>query len=72
MHRRRRFQNEYSKEQLNQGIDICRPCHRGIHKTYDEMTLATQYNSLLLLQGDEVLQRHFQWVGRQKVGKRTH
>ncbi len=67
MHRRKRFQKLYSKEQLNQGIDICRLCHRGIHKIYDEMILANQFNSLQQLLNDEVLARHFSWVSKQKV-----
>lgn len=70
MHRRKRFQKEYTKQQLNQGINICRSCHRGIHKTYDEMTLASQFNTLNAILNDETLQRHFGWVGRQRVGKR--
>ena len=67
MHRRTFFRKHFTKAQLNAGIYICRQCHSGIHKTYDEMTLAKQFYNQSLLQRDEVLQRHFQWVSKQRV-----
>ncbi|NVK89657.1 MAG: HNH endonuclease [Gammaproteobacteria bacterium] len=67
MHRRKRFQKLYNTEQLNQGIAICRQCHRGIHKQYDEMTLAMEKNSLQKLLDDAPLRRHFDWVAKQKI-----
>ena len=66
LHRRTRFQKEYSREERNRGIDICRLCHDGIHDFYDEMTLAKKFTTLELIQADEKLQRHFRWVARQK------
>ncbi|NVJ62343.1 MAG: hypothetical protein HWE27_18290, partial [Gammaproteobacteria bacterium] len=67
LHRRKRFQKLYSKQELNQGIEICRKCHRGIHKTYDEMTLGQEFNSLQLILSDTALLKHFHWVAKQKV-----
>ena len=67
LHRRTRFQKEYSREERNRGIDICRLCHDGIHDFYDEMTLAKKFASLELIQADEKLAKHFLWVSRQKV-----
>ncbi|MGB2522028.1 MAG: hypothetical protein ACPIB3_00665 [Luminiphilus sp.] len=45
---------------------MCRLCHRGIHREYDEMTLARQFNTLTALMGDETLSRHFEWVAKQR------
>ncbi|WP_287280544.1 hypothetical protein [Okeania sp. SIO2G5] len=70
MHRRNYFKKNYSKTLLNQGVDICRPCHSGIHHRYDEMTLAKQFSSLDALMNDASLQKHFQWVAKQKVKHR--
>ena len=67
LHRRTHFRKHFNKEQLNQGIDICRACHNGIHKLYDEMYLGKHLNTLEALQADDVLAAHFAWVGRQKV-----
>jgi len=66
MHRRTYFRKNYDKTTLNQGIYICRMCHSGIHKLYDEMTLAKRFNSFALLAADPALQKHCQWVARQK------
>lgn len=68
VHRRAHFKKNYSKAELQQGIHICRACHNGIHKAYDEMTLAKSYASLDKLQQDERLNQHFNWVAKQRVG----
>lgn len=66
MHRRPRFRKDYSREQLNAGIDVCRRCHSGLHRLHDEMTLAKQLNTLEALQEDDAVQRHVSWVSKQK------
>jgi len=67
VHRRTYFKKHYSKEALNVGIAICRQCHSGIHRQYDEMQLAKVLNTADALATDETLRRHFAWVGKQKV-----
>lgn len=66
LHRRKFYRKNYTKAELNQGIDICRLCHNGIHDLYDEMTLAKRFASLELLQSDEALAKHFEWVAKQR------
>jgi len=67
LHRRTYFQKNYSREQLARGIFVCTLCHKGIHKTYDEMSLGRRFASPELLLQDEALQRHFSWVARQRT-----
>ncbi|WNJ17308.1 hypothetical protein [Pontibacter sp. G13] len=67
LHRRNRFKKQFTREELNQGIYICRTCHSGIHNLYDEMTLGSQYSSLESLLADSAVQRHVAWVAKQKV-----
>ena len=67
LHRRTRFRKQYSREQLNRGIDICRQCHDGIHERYDEMTLYRDFDQPDKLIADPALARYFDWVARQKV-----
>lgn len=67
MHRRTFFKKNYDKQALAQGIDICRKCHTGIHKTYDEMQLAKHFCDLTSLQNDAKLAAHFAWVSKQRV-----
>ena len=66
MHRRTHFRKHYSKEQLAEGISVCRKCHRGMHSLYDEMTLAKDYADLDRLLADPALIRHFEWVAKQR------
>jgi len=66
MHRRNRFRKLHNKKELNTGINVCARCHRGLHRLFDEMTLATRLNSLDALLSDPRVQRHVAWVARQK------
>jgi 5-methylcytosine-specific restriction endonuclease McrA len=68
VHRRNRFRKHLSRETLQQGIAICRPCHSGLHRLHDEMTLATRLNTLAALRQDPALSRHVDWVRKQRVG----
>jgi hypothetical protein len=66
VHRRAHFKRHFSKEALQAGIRVCRLCHKGIHREYDEMTLAREFNSLEQLREDSVLSKHFEWVAKQR------
>jgi len=67
VHRRAHFKKHYSKEQLQSGIMICRTCHSGIHKRFDEMSLAKEFSSLAELKRNKELIRFFDWVAKQKI-----
>ena len=67
MHRRPRFRRRYDRQTLAAGIELCRLCHRGVHRLYDEMTLAERLNTLERLQADEAVARHVAWVQRQRI-----
>jgi len=69
VHRRAHFKKNYSKHALQQGIKICRACHSGIHRQYDEMTLAKEFSTKEALENDRALQTHFAWVSKQKVSR---
>ena len=66
VHRRARFRKHYTKQELNRGIWICRQCHRGLHKLFDEMQLANSLNTLELLKQNSALENHVQWVAKQR------
>ncbi len=67
VHRRAHFKKHYSKEQLQSGIMVCRTCHSGIHKRFDEMSLAKELSSLAALKRNNELNRFFDWVAKQKI-----
>lgn len=66
MHRRPYFQNHYSKQQLEHGVWLCQLCHKAIHRMYDEMTLAKQFNSLQKLAQDPTIIRHVEFAQKQR------
>ncbi|MEO1094558.1 MAG: hypothetical protein AAFX01_06620 [Cyanobacteria bacterium J06638_28] len=67
LHRRTRFKKSYAKVELNRGVFVCRLCHNGIHDHYDEMTLAKEFYSFEKIQSDPNIQRHSEWVAKQKI-----
>ena len=67
VHRRTFFRKRFERPALQQGIDLCRLCHKGLHRLHDEMTLAKQLNTLDALRADPAIQRHVQWVRKQRT-----
>ena len=70
VHRRKRFKKNFSRAQLAGGINICQLCHRGVHKLYDEMTLAMHLETKEKLVTDPAICKHVNWVRKQKRGLR--
>jgi hypothetical protein len=66
VHRRPHFRKRYPREVLQQGIPLCVLCHQGIHRLYDELTLARRLSTLDALRADPAIQRHCQWVRKQR------
>ncbi len=67
LHRRKHFKKHYSKIVLQQTISICRDCHRGLHRLYDEMQLGKTLNTLDKLLQDQQVKKHVEWVARQRT-----
>jgi hypothetical protein len=67
LHRRERFKKNFTREDLQRGMAICRLCHDGIHDAYDEMTLARRFDLPARLKANARLRKHFNWVAKQKV-----
>ena len=66
-HRRKAFRKRYTRETLQQGINICRPCHSAIHKFYDELWLARNLSTLDKLRDDPLIARHIKWQSKQNL-----
>ena len=67
VHSKKRFQNRFTKEQMQSGIDICQKCHSGIHDIVpDEKELADKYYTKELLLEHEGIVKHVAWVRKQK------
>ncbi|SMF45530.1 hypothetical protein SAMN02745866_02958 [Alteromonadaceae bacterium Bs31] len=66
LHRRNHYRKNYSREELNRGISVCRKCHNGIHDIYDEVSLSRNFSTLEALRNDRAIARHVRWVAKQK------
>jgi len=66
LHRRTHFKKRFSKVQLQNTIPICRECHSGLHKLYDEMHLGKRLNTPDKLLADPVVKKHIEWVSKQR------
>lgn len=67
VHRRPFFRKGFSKAQLQEGVWLCRLCHKALHKQFDEMTLAKQLNNLEALLSNPILIKHIEWASKQRV-----
>ncbi len=67
LHRRQRFKRRFSKRHLNEGVMMCRPCHAGVHRLFDEMTLGQSLNTVPALLAEPRLQKHFAWVAKLRI-----
>jgi hypothetical protein len=66
VHRRKHFRKHYARAELQQGIAVCQLCHSGIHRLYDELTLAKRLSTLDALRNDPAIRRHCGWARRQR------
>jgi len=67
LHRRKHFRKHFSKSELQATLLICRDCHSGLHKLYDEMQLGKHLNTIDKLKGDALVKKHIDWVARQRT-----
>lgn len=69
VHSKKRFIKRFGREEMRtRKVDLCRLCHKkGIHELIpDNKELADKFNTLELLMADERIQRHIEWVKKQK------
>ena len=48
---------------------LCRQCHSAVHRIHSEMELATDYNTVDKLLGDEEILKFGKWASKQRPGK---
>ncbi len=68
LHRRKFYKKHYTKIMLSQGIYICRLCHNGLHALYSEKELAQYFDTLDKICSDAAINKHIEWVIKQKTG----
>lgn len=64
-HSNKWFKKRFSAEEMQQTVDLCRDCHREIHKRIDEKRLGRSYNSLEQLRAHPGLADFLVWLRKQ-------
>ncbi len=57
-----RSRRKHESETYGSLVDLCRDCHRKIHATWDNKTVARQYGTLELLRAATELQSYLKWI----------
>ncbi|KAK9762225.1 hypothetical protein K7432_012255 [Basidiobolus ranarum] len=71
-HRQMLKKKIFSKEQLGEGITICRPCHSAIHRLITNEVLAIEFNTLDKLLDNESLQKWIKYAEKQRTVRKDH
>jgi hypothetical protein len=57
-----RSRKKHERETYGALADLCRDCHRKIHATWDNKTVARQYGTIDLLRAAPELQSYLKWI----------
>jgi hypothetical protein len=67
LHGNKWFKKRFDREQMQSKINVCRDCHRAIHRLIpDEKDLGRHYNTVDKLRAHELLARYLVWMRKQK------
>ncbi|MEM7656789.1 MAG: hypothetical protein AAF399_11720 [Bacteroidota bacterium] len=64
LHSNKWFKKRFSREQMEETVDLCRDCHRQIHRFINHKELGRHYNSLEKLLSHEKVKNFVAWLTR--------
>lgn len=62
VHRNKWFKKNYSRQEMNTTVPLCRPCHRQIHKFIPEKEMGRYFNTLEKLRANEKVLTFVNWL----------
>ncbi|MCI4671615.1 MAG: hypothetical protein MRZ79_25960 [Bacteroidia bacterium] len=62
VHKNKWFRKNFSREAMNETIDLCKNCHRQIHLFFSHKDLARKYHSVELLLEEERVKNYVEWI----------
>ena len=72
LHANKWFRKNFTREQMAEGIDVCRDCHSAIHKYIPrEKELGREYNTREKLLAHEELGTFVQWLSKRDPSSRV-
>jgi len=70
-HSSKYVKKNFSVEQMNTTVDLCKACHKTVHATFTEKELSRSYHTLSLLNQSEPIYKFAKWVRKQPADKRV-
>jgi len=64
LHSNRWFKQRYTREQMSEGLNVCRQCHKMIHETIPEKLLGRSFNTRERLLSHSELAKFVEWKRR--------
>ncbi len=62
LHRNKWFKKNFSREEMNETIDLCKSCHREVHKFIPEKEMGKSYYTLELLKSHPKIINYVAWI----------
>lgn len=62
VHKNKWFRKNFEKSQMHETVDLCKDCHRQIHKFIPEKEMGRAYNTIEKLQAHEEVANFLQWL----------
>jgi hypothetical protein len=67
LHKNAWFKKNFTRDEMQEGINICQLCHSGIHQLIDEKVLGREYNTKDKLLMNEAVLKHVEWASKRKI-----
>jgi len=70
LHKNKWFKKRFTKEQLHEGVDVCKVCHKTLHELIpDEKEMGRDYNTLGKLKDHPQVRKYLKWKRARTVGQ---
>ena len=65
LHRRRSVKGRFTKEEMQQGVNICRDCHNAVHHFITNKELSEKWHGLDELCAHPEIAKYIDWASKQ-------
>jgi len=66
LHKNKWFKKNFSFEQFHTTVDLCKDCHKQIHRFIPEKEMGRHYHSIELLMTHEKVNNFVKWLTRKE------
>lgn len=64
VHKNKWFKKNYTFEEFHTTVDLCRDCHKEIHRLIPHKEMGRSYNSIALLKNHPKVNKFIAWLTR--------